>query len=290
MASCFDILDHVDKLELIEDHPTWMRFKCPLCGDNNLKVNKEEIGGSHPYSCWRNECHKNGNIRKLFDISMSNRKFVPVAEPYIKSIFFDFWDTSSFLNDISFVKPLKKNYTTVYEYEEFSIFRFDKPNEKKTFDNSKIPSVFSKLPIYRMSYVEHSSIIYVEGEKSAAAAQKLNWNAFTIVNTCSEDFDELDVIFSHLAELGVTQVLVLPDNDIPGFRKAKKISRACWNNKIQCESRLLYREADYSEEQLKELKIEGFDIYDLIKVKKINKSNSDKYLQQILKSESFQYD
>jgi Protein of unknown function (DUF3987) len=52
----FNILDHKDALKVVRETTTELHCICPICDDDNLKINVGRYGKHGAYKCWSNQC------------------------------------------------------------------------------------------------------------------------------------------------------------------------------------------------------------------------------------------
>jgi hypothetical protein len=257
----FNILDCLKTLETygpVTENSTWIEATCPVCG-GKLKITKNpsKLGA---YGCYTNECHRDSKIRNVLYRKMPFRpskaftitktKTVKLAE--IISPIAVKATAKSFLTDVKFIAPKQekledgKTYT-YFLYEGFRVVRLDtidsEGNSKKYIHPEYlpnpdgeyikgIPSNLSYPPIYRDIYIQ-SSMVFVEGEKTATVAQYMGLAAATLP-TMAYSEKPIEIYAKYLAAKGVENVLYLMDNDIPGKHKATLFRNAFNKYGIGC--------------------------------------------------------
>lgn len=294
----FQILDYLDKLDIVKEYPSWVLVVCPVCG-GKLKISKAAKYGA--YSCVSNWCEKQDKnlIRKklynknsIFSSNVfSNNKTYSNLVKVVKSIKLDtdiqantFLTTAQF----KFLKQIRNDttITSYFDYIDFQIVRVDNKDKsiQKYFyplyidstgkEVKEIPNKLTSLPIYRTEYIQ-SNLIFVEGEKCAYIGQYLGLAAITFANFIFSD-RYIDRYAKKLYELGVRNVIYLQDNDTTGLHKSKQVCNYFNKNKIATKNvNLTTIFTEYKD-------VQGFDLFDLYKRGRLNKKNVLDFVKKCL--------
>lgn len=298
----FSILDHKKSLNIIEEHNTWFKAECPICG-GNLKVNK--LSGA--YACYTNHCEGNrqdintNKIRNLLNkpspfkqrspFSLSSlfsnenqKRLIEVVKPKAISC-----ESSAFSTNVAWTRPRQKQVNgsilTCYQYTDtFRIIRVDYLGKKTIhmeyldMDKGKwqvgLPCKIPNKLCYRPEYLQ-PNIVVVEGEKCAAVAQRIGLAAICIPYFIySEGY--LNRYVSQLAsDCKLENVLVLADNDDVGRKKAKTLATYFWKYNV---GSTILNLAPFLGKQ----DTPGYDIYDAVIDKKIRVSNIISVLGELI--------
>lgn len=283
-SAMFNILEHLDKLEKVKRHSTWIEAACPACG-GKLKISSSSARmGS--YACYTEECHtqmdrrgrnkirailqpdspfRTSNVFATSNIFKAQTRLSPTALPISTSL-----DLSS---PVIYVRP---NVTQVdmykrvvkFDYSGFSSYRVDYVDrETGVLDKYFYPMYMSDkgnvlglpsgvdLPVYREDYISKDLVI-AEGEKCATYLQRLGISCISIYGPYSGS-SLLAGIMLKLRDRGVSNVVYLEDNDKPGRSKARKVLEECWRSGIHASS------INVTDLYPQYRDIQGFDIADL---------------------------
>lgn len=299
----FQILDCLEELERygqVKHYSTWILATCPIC-QGKLKINKNSASYG-AYACYTDECHKKPGypIRQLlhrptpfrqstvFRPKETKRKALveiidekpPTARP------------KDFLTDRPYTPPLqikeRNKVTTYFQYEGFRVVRLDTreadgSRRKYIFPEYSLPNgEFVKglptrlcsIPIYTSSYLQ-GAMVFGEGEKVATIGQKLGLATATFPSFA---FSERYLVqyARELKSRGLTDVLYLEDNDVPGRKKAQLICNYFWKEGIGTKAvNLVEFFPEYRNES-------GFDLYDAFQQKLITPDNVQQVLDKCL--------
>ena len=231
----FDILDHLDKLENVEEYHTWIKASCPECG-GKLKISKQNSS----YACYTNLCHENKDSygynavrRQLTPYSQRKQKLkrytkIEIVTPnYFQPRKEDLYELSS--NFYPLTSYTEKG-NTVFPYKEFEAVRTP---SKEIFlrhhkDTLGIPTKLEHPYIYPTNPITSKVVAVVEGEKCADVCTEHSMWAYTL--PCfAYNMNGTNVLANVFKEAGVEKVIIFADNDIPGAQKASKIERALWS-------------------------------------------------------------
>jgi hypothetical protein len=160
-------------------------------------------------------------------------------------------DVTQFYTNLPYEKPWSTTFEdggklTIYKYDDFTLNRIDPAphkNEKKFFyfrikqpDGTwlnEVPTTFRNVPIYLSKYAQ-PFVIFVEGEKCAAALQQIGIAALSFPSFVYQQ--------SYLAKFlrclshKVRNIAYLTDNDEVGEAKAQKFLHEAWKSGISASS------------------------------------------------------
>lgn len=266
----FLITSYISKLENVENHKTWLLADCPICHEHKLKIVTEgkKYGA---YSCYSSsQCHllrkegtgyqpslisaklQEGEFRPRRSSSSRQIKLPPLRD-IIKPLPLNLTeiDATQFFSALPYEKPWHTYFEdgkklTIYKYDDFTVNRIDAvPNsgEKKFFyfrikkDNgewaNEVPTKFNHVPLYRSEYVS-SHVIFVEGEKCAAALQELGLNCVSFPSFVYQQ--SYLAKFLRCLSYRVKNAIYLEDNDETGKLKAQKFLHEAWKSGINASS------------------------------------------------------
>lgn len=278
----FLITEHLDKLEDVKHHYTWIQAKCPVCG-GKLKINKSSYR-KNSYACYTNDCHKrldenNHNlIRKAISPNTrfsansrfgTYRRFKKINK--MREFPRNITDKLNLFSDVEYIRPKiihsSDNRRLIhFDYGDFIWVRVDHSTEEgnsKYFyplylkGNQHIKSIpRNACKLYRGSYISRD-IVIVEGEKCASVLQKLGINCINFHTSILSD-SILPEYTNNLYSKGVRNVIYLPDNDAAGRHKEDLVLQSLWASGINAEGFDIVK--DYKEEYVD---YQGFDIADL---------------------------
>lgn len=258
------ILDHRDELQIIHETNSFLKCICPVCGGSNLKISLAS-NSYGAYKCWSNYCEPAEIRKKLGIIETENYQLCPYKIEIPRSTYASNIDRKihntkpKLVNNYSLVK-LKdykaissttrtfadgsKKKTTIYPYSNTQrVYRLDSydPQSPKqiylqwldpTTQNWELGIGNQTWSVYTRG-IEGASTgnasLWVEGEKSAEYAKECGLLAVT---NASHTFN-----YSYLYKIymgfflkfpQISNLVVIPDEDEPGYHKAEMILKTCW--------------------------------------------------------------
>jgi len=250
--SSFNILDHLDSLNIVERHSSFIRVECPVCS-GNLKINSNKSSSSYSaYKCWTNYCEAR-EIRKRLDVGYERRdsdsdltsfSITSMLPPKV-----DFqWGKLCEVTD--YKKPLEYSFyslehqnniklTYYYYTDKIRVKRLDIDSTKRkkvvileafvngVWVSKDLTSYLSILPLYTNGVTFNGDTIFMsEGEKTTDYLCSLG---FPCVTPCSIGFDLNNLTLTLLAYSKIIRnILYFPDWDETGIRKAKIVLHACF--------------------------------------------------------------
>lgn len=251
----FNILNILDRLHIRKKHSSWIEAECPVC-QGKLKISTSPYREGS-YACYTNWCHEIKNARgwnlirqnldtytpftaqsrftttRLFE---SPEQLVPTSIPITEQI--------NLKSNAIYKRPAvttvnKKKRNIVFEYAEFRYVRVE------TWDDCSVSKYFYPLhkpegediyvkgippllsfPVYREEYIQ-PDIVIVEGEKCASFLQKRGIAAVSVYPPYAQSHLLKDIILE-FRNRGVRNILYLPDNDTPGYKKATHLLHEAW--------------------------------------------------------------
>ena len=254
----------------MENHRSWVLADCPICGEHKLKI-VSEGKKSGAFACYSpQECHKlrkegEGYQPSLIAAKLQEGEFRPrrsssprqIKLPPLRDIIkplplnLQETDVTQFFSDLPYEKPWHTYFEdgkklTIYKYDDFTVNRIDPaPNsgEKKFFYfrikkengewSNEVPKVFRNVPLYRSKYIS-SHVIFVEGEKCAAALQELGLFALSFPSFVYQQ--SYLAKFLRCLSYKTKQIIYLEDNDDTGKQKAQKFLQEAWKSGISASS------------------------------------------------------
>lgn len=296
----FNILDYLEELArygTVKELSTWVACTCPICG-GKLKISKSAKYGS--YACYSNACHEQNpnpirrllyrptsfNQRTAFTAALRAATLQEIVEPRpIRA------EAADFQTSIAFSAPKQLRYPdklyTYFEYQDFRITRLDTlvdgQREKHLFPEYRdaqgkycvgVPPTLAQLPLYRLEYLQ-PNIVFVEGEKCAATAQRLGIAGLTLP-TFATSGRYLDRFLEKMVRQGVQNVLVLADNDVVGQRKAQELCKIFWKYGAGAAAHNLTRAFPHFSNET------GIDLYDFYHKRLITVDNATTILARLL--------
>ena len=252
----------------MENHRSWILADCPICHENKLKIVAEGTKKG-AYSCYSSsQCHllrkegtgyqpsliaaklQQGEFRPKHRNSVLRQIKIPPLRDIIKPLPLNLQelDVTQFFSDLPFEKPWSTTFEngttlTIYPYDDFQVLRLKPENEKKFFyfrikqpDGSwlnEVPTTFRNVPIYLSKYVQ-PFVIFVEGEKCAAALQQIGIAALSFPSFVYQQ--SYLAKFLRCLSYKVRHILYLTDNDEVGEAKAQKFLHEAWKSGISASS------------------------------------------------------
>lgn len=254
----FLILNYVNQLQNVEMHNSWLLANCPVCGAHKLKVVTvgKKVGA---FACYENSCEKNKPnpiVKELTKGEFKPKNYaarkihVPKLVDIVTPLPLDLSqvDVTQFFSELAFEKPWSTTFEngttlTIYPYDDFQVLRLKPKNEKKFFyfrvkqpDGTwlnEVPTTFRNVPIYLSKYAQ-SFVIFVEGEKCAAALQSLGIAALTFPSFVYQQ--SYLAKFLRCLSYRIKNIIYLTDNDEVGEIKAQKFLQEAWKSGISASS------------------------------------------------------
>ena len=261
----FNILEHLDRLEVVKESATWIQAKCPVCGGTLKIARTEDARGA--YTCYTSGCGReikrilspwspftqSSPFRRASLVTPTIRERIVPVRPYSPV------PLSEYLTNTTYTPPIRAGIAWTFQYDDtFRMVRFDTPDgkvctfqyrdEENTEWRQGLPPY---IPIYQQRYIQ-PSIFVVEGEKCAAYLHEAGYAAISLVAPYRKPGKIVDAI-SQLVAGNVVRCIYLRDNDHPGLRDARLFRHTAWDAGIDC---LVVNPAelvDYGE-------VQGFDI------------------------------
>jgi hypothetical protein len=258
----FQILNYIAQLQNVETHNSWLLADCPICGAHKLKV--VTVGKkAGAFACYENSCEKNKPnpiVKELTKNEFKPRRSshlrqikLPPLRDIIKPLPLSLQeiDDTQFFSALSYEKPWHTYFDdgkklTIYKYDDFNLHRIDAApdsNEKKFFYfrikkengewSNEVPTVFRNVPLYRSEYIS-SHVIFVEGEKCAAALQELGLNCLSFPSFVYQQ--SYLAKFLRCLSYRIKNAIYLVDNDEIGEAKAQKFLQEAWKSGINASS------------------------------------------------------
>jgi hypothetical protein len=288
----FNILEHLDKLEIRCNKGTWIDAVCPACGGKLKIANSVKIGA---YSCYTNECEKKkpNLIRQKLEPKNSSKApntFVAktfkqyklkevVANIKLNASFDSFLTSKAFLRPVVMFNELTGDKLTYYDFGEFRLVRVDRDNEKFFYTehgdgtNNGLPEPLTTIPVYHIDYVQEN-VVFAEGEKCASLLQYMGIAGLSFPSIVHDTTMERYVYA--LVCKGIKNVLFLRDNDNTGIRKARTVCNYFQKYGVGTE---IVNLVDFYPQFTN---VQGFDIVDLYKAGEIGKNSATELLQKVL--------
>ena len=245
----FSIFGHVEKLEVVRESTSTIRAICPVCGGNNLEIQKTG-NKSGRYACYSGGCSTEqirntiaplindgrGSGRREKRLKIVDERIIPVELPQNIEII-----PVPGLTPISSVNKGNKQ-ETIYHYSDYQwVLRSDFYDENGTRthkttkplhieDGKNINSKGDrKWPIYHLSEIQELGhdkwIMGFEGEKCVESARTMGMLSTTWMGS-AWGMDDLCDGMRSLLDAGVKGFIYFPDNDEPGLKKAALIRKA----------------------------------------------------------------
>lgn len=268
--SSFNLLDYLEKLNVIYRGSSWIECICPVCNQKNFKINAK----TGAYKCYSSNCSSQ-------DIRNSVAEFSPytLVNPYRVENFYSIKYTTpipiAFSSTVSLGNFTKTNvnktieengYTFFYYNKKVRTIRFQTKEGKRIVSpqylkNNKWVSGIGEISdwnLFGLPYNNYSDYIFAaEGEKCCTELIKRGYSCITPPSFAwTEDWCTIQL--SKLKKK-IKGVLYFSDNDKVGFKKSKIFSEAVWRNHLECEVVIL-------EDLLNESLQKGVDIADLLQV------------------------
>lgn len=246
----FSIFDHVTKLEVVRETASTIRAICPVCGGNNLEIQKTG-NKSGRYACYSGGCTTEqirntiaplkkddgrGSGRREKRLRIVDERIIPVELPQDIEII----PVPGLAPISSVTKGNKKE--TIYHYSDSQwVLRSDFYDENgvrthKTTkpwhieDGKNINSKGDRQwTVYRLSEIQELGrdkwVCGFEGEKCVESARSMGILSTTWMGS-AWNIDDLSNGMNSLLDAGVKGLIYFPDNDDPGLKKAALIKKA----------------------------------------------------------------
>ncbi|MDB9490741.1 hypothetical protein PN478_09425 [Dolichospermum circinale CS-534/05] len=244
----FSIFDHVTKLEVVRETASTIRAICPVCGGNNLEIQKTG-NKSGRYACYSGGCTTEqirnaiaplesgrGSGRREKRLKIVDERIIPIELPENIEII----SVLDLVPISSVSKGNKKE--TIYHYSDSQwVLRSDFYDENGTRthkttkpwhieDGKNINSKGDlQWPIYRLSEIQELGrdkwICAFEGEKCVESARTMGILSTTWMGS-AWNIDDLSNGIKSLLDAGIKGLIYFPDNDEPGLKKAALIKKA----------------------------------------------------------------
>ena len=249
----FRILDYVSSLNILKETSTHLTCYCPVCGDDNFKINTI---GKHKgaYKCWSSNCNSR-EIRESLGYKDSSFRMPKIETIKFKPQEVAFNGTSLFtVSDYSPIEPSVRSYigdyiteTREYPYSSTQrVLRIDNVTNKTKYvyiqylnhDFAWVEGSGPHFwPVYSRGLNLHQdsdTLLFVEGEKAAEFCKERGLAAITV---CASNFySKLSRnLLSLIAEYpNIKNILYVPDHDKAGYSKAKSVQNNCWIVGLGC--------------------------------------------------------
>ena len=245
------IIDHLEDLECVEKHATWIQAKCPVCGGKlKISINSYNYGS---YACYTDYCHKDSmgvnHIRKLLFKPTPFKRSGLFRSPTVrrKLINYEIIRNREFkpttLDQYKTFLPYQPlatlNNTVTYQYSPtFRVTRIAMPDGSKLFSYSykKEDNWYKGYPEYPVVYADkyiQSHVFITEGEKCADALHKVGYAALALPAAFRKP-GLIEKVIKLLVSRGVKSCIYLRDNDDTGLRDAKTFTHSAWKYEIDC--------------------------------------------------------
>jgi hypothetical protein len=292
------IFDHLDSLKKLYETKSYIYVECPCCsGKLGISKSSHSYGA---YKCWTNFCESKDIREALGIVESANYYLSPYKVNVPKSVYSSNIDKKihdakpiganvvtelATCPDYVPISSIERNFaggskkkTTIYDYSETQrIYRLDNvvpPGKKEIYlqwwdrpNQTWEAGVGSATwPIYLRGLTcenlkSGNSLIWVEGEKSAEALKAQGYCTITNASHCFNYAYLYKLYFAFfLTNKNIEKIIIIPDDDAPGYHKAEQIQKVCWYLKKGAEILTLAEIAtDFSFEPNV-----GFDIADLV--------------------------
>ena len=252
-----NILDYLDLLEVVDDKSTYVVCKCPNCQESRLKISKRPqcLGA---YKCWSG-CTTE-QVKEAMNLSKSKNYYLsPYRKVVTKSVYstnlkieqtkqidFDL-ELSKLIKTPSNFEPIIRKTKqfisstktiTIYPYSNIQrVYRLDSESGKEIYLQHKTHDDVweagtgnNDWPVYARGLdfsLEGDTILFVEGEKVAEfVKEKLGIAAVTVASHAysKELLYRALYLFFKRAKKNL-KVVVIPDDDTPGYKKAELVGQ-----------------------------------------------------------------
>lgn len=243
MSRYVDLREYLDKLTILKEYSSWYRCICPVCKGTKLKINRH----TGTFACY-DGCTAKAILMKVVPAIKRIDLFGEFANIITKS--HKPQDYSEvLLNDIQLMKttaPYNPPHKWVDSIGRHTLYVYDENNcvERIDFDDGHktfYPKHKTRTGTWVYGrglhnfYNKHlvtgaspSTILFVEGEKSANTAVYLGYVALTAPSFgWTRDF-----LVAGLRPLSNYSFLYIEDNDEPGIKKRKNFLNSAWSLNI----------------------------------------------------------
>jgi hypothetical protein len=259
------ILDKRNQLQILNETKSFIQCICPVCGGSNLKISlaSASLGA---YKCWSNYCEPSEIREELGFENTENYYLSPYKVEISKSVYssgidrkihsakpisvadehkvIECPDYESIASTTRTFADGSKKKTTVYPYSEtqrvYRLDSYDPPSPKQIYLQWWNQATQSwELGVGNQSWRVYTrgfdttnggdTVVWVEGEKAAEHLKGLG--VFAITNAShTYNYNYLYKIYMgfFLKFSKIKNVIVIPDEDEPGYHKADMILRTCW--------------------------------------------------------------
>lgn len=254
-----------DKLELLKESPSQLTFRCPICGGHSLKMNKQ----SNAYSCFSSGCSSN-EIRKEVGIKsggyykeVTQKVVTPVyvtpdkidlhksniTSPSHKKFFYEKYNQEAVITSYYYTPTHKVDRVKLLSSKDKHFYPQVLSDNKWSFGSKDFPFLYAdKLTEF------NKTILFAEGEKCATEVSRFAL-CLTAPGFGSNSYKFLSSNIQKIA-YSVKNILIFPDPDTIGMKKAKLLQQVCWEYYIPCSILKTFNNND--------------DIYDVIVKNKVN--------------------
>lgn len=252
-----NILDHLELLEIVEEKPTYVICKCPNCATNRLKISKRPqcLGA---YKCWSGcsteEVRSAMNLNKTKNAHLSPYRKVVTRSVYSTNLKIEQAKQVSFeLNPNELIRipedyiPIEQTVKrfissqkniTIYPYSDHQrVYRLDSSSGKEIYlqhksneDVWEAGTGNKDWPVYTRGLdfgLAGDTILFVEGEKVAEFVKsELGLAAVTVAShVFSKEllYRTFYLFFKRVNKK--LNVVIVPDDDAPGYKKAELVSQ-----------------------------------------------------------------
>jgi hypothetical protein len=245
----FSILSYMDSLTITKEFPSEYTVECPICG-GKLKIRKS----NGAYTCYTNYCSSFDIRNKIAPlegdyVDTQRHRYEP---PQVQPIDFP---NQFYLNHIKkryrYEEVLPKDGVLTYYYSKRQrIKRIEISSSTKQFlpetlcqgswfigTNNETFPFYNKLFFEQAWVQQHDKlaniVLVAEGEKKANITTALTGVLLlSPAGYCYSERHLLKVI--HDCSKYVDGFIYLPDNDVPGNKKAVLFQKSCWKLGIPC--------------------------------------------------------
>jgi hypothetical protein len=252
-----NILDHLGLLEVIEEKSTYIICKCPNCAADRLKISKRPqcLGA---YKCWSGcsteEVKTAMNLGKDKNYYLSPYRKIASRSAYSTNLKIEQAKQVNFTPNISQVIKVPENFSkleqtvkrfissqktiTIYPYSDHQrVYRLDSTSGKEIYLQHKTHEDVWEAgtgdkdwPVYARGLdfaLDGDTVLFVEGEKVAEFVKaELGLAAITVAShVFSKEFLYRSFYLFFKKAPKKLNVLIVPDDDAPGYKKATLVSQ-----------------------------------------------------------------
>lgn len=252
-----NILDHLSLLEVVEEKPTYIICKCPNCSTDKLKISKRSqcLGA---YKCWSGcsteEVRSAMSLNKSKNAHLSPYRKVVTRSVYSTNLKIEQASQVNFDLNTSELIKVPKNYApieqtikkfvssqktvTIYPYSDHQrVYRLDSSSGKEIYlqhksheDVWEAGTGDKDWPVYVRGLdftLPGNTVLFVEGEKVAEYVKsELGLAAITVAShVFSKEFLYRTFYLFFKKVNKKLNVVIVPDDDTPGYKKASLVSQ-----------------------------------------------------------------